>query len=62
MNVLRLACTRRLAPRIENLAEWRAHLLTRLRQQIDVTADAELTKLLDELAAYPAPGSKVGAT
>src|SRR5205807_10062998 len=39
-----------------NLAEWRAHLLARLRQQIDATADAELTALLDELAAYPAPG------
>ena len=58
VNVLRLSLhPKGLAPRIENLAEWRAHLLTRLRQQIDVTADAELTKLLDELAAYPAPGS-----
>jgi len=58
VNVLRLSLhPKGLAPRIENLAEWRAHLLTRLRQQIDVTADAELTKLLDELAGYPAPGS-----
>jgi len=58
VNVLRLSLhPKGLAPRIENLAEWRAHLLTRLRQQIDVTADPELTKLLDELAAYPAPGS-----
>jgi len=57
VNVLRLSLhPEGLAPRIENLAEWRAHLLTRLRQQIDVTADAELTRLLDELAAYPAPG------
>src|SRR6187431_170949 len=56
VNVLRLSLhPNGLAPRIENLAEWRAHLLTRLRQQIDATADAELTKLLDELAAYPAP-------
>ena len=45
-----------LAPRIANLPEWRAHLLMRLRQQIDVTADGELIKLLDELSAYPAPG------
>jgi hypothetical protein len=57
VNVLRLSLhPKGLAPRIENLAEWRAHLLTRLRQQIDVTADAELTRLLDELAGYPAPG------
>jgi transcriptional regulator with XRE-family HTH domain len=58
VNVLRLSLhPEGLAPRIENLAEWRAHLLARLRQQIDVTADATLGKLLDELAAYPAPGS-----
>ena len=42
VNVLRLSLhPQGLAPRIENLAEWRAHLLARLRQQIDVTADAE---------------------
>jgi transcriptional regulator with XRE-family HTH domain len=57
VNVLRLSLhPNGLAPRIENLAEWRAHLLMRLRQQIDVTADGTLTKLLDELAGYPAPG------
>lgn len=58
VNVLRLSLhPKGLAPRIANLAEWRAHLLARLRQQIDVTADSELTRLMDELAAYPAPGS-----
>ena len=57
VNVLRLSLhPEGLAPRIENLGEWRAHLLARLRQQIDATADAELSKLFDELAAYPAPG------
>ena len=57
VNVLRLSLhPKGLAPQIENLGEWRAHLLMRLRQQIDVTADGELTRLLDELAAYPAPG------
>jgi transcriptional regulator with XRE-family HTH domain len=56
VNVLRLSLhPKGLAPRIENLAEWRAHLLARLRQQIDVTADSVLTMLFDELAAYPAP-------
>ena len=43
-----------LAPRIANLAQWRVHLLTRLRQQIDVTADPVLQDLLTELSAYPA--------
>jgi transcriptional regulator with XRE-family HTH domain len=44
-----------LAPRIVNLAEWRAHLLARVRQQIDLTADTELVELAGELQAYPAP-------
>jgi transcriptional regulator with XRE-family HTH domain len=56
VNVLRLGLhPDGLAPRIENLAEWRGHLLARLRQQIDVSADAVLAALHDELAAYPAP-------
>jgi transcriptional regulator with XRE-family HTH domain len=44
-----------LAPHIANLAEWRAHLLGRLRRQVEITADPELTALLDELKSYPAP-------
>ena len=56
VNVLRLSLhPKGLAPRIANLAEWRAHLLARLRHQIDVTADGELAALMDELAAYPVP-------
>ena len=40
VNVLRLSLhPDGLAPRIANLAEWRAHLLARLRRQIEVTAD-----------------------
>jgi transcriptional regulator with XRE-family HTH domain len=46
-----------LAPRIANLVEWRAHLLARLRQQIDLSADPELVDLTKELQAYPAPRS-----
>jgi transcriptional regulator with XRE-family HTH domain len=62
VNVLRLSLhPQGLAPRIENLAEWRAHLITRLRQQIDATADAALMALLEELAAYPAPGGTKAA-
>ena len=44
-----------IAPRIANLAQWRAHLLERLQQQIAVTGDAVLSALHDELAALPAP-------
>jgi len=45
-----------LAPRIANLAEWRAHLLARLQQQIDRSGDAQLVALHAELAAYPTRG------
>jgi transcriptional regulator with XRE-family HTH domain len=56
VNVLRLSLhPNGLAPRTENLAEWRAHLLARLRHQIDVTADPVLIRLLRELRDYPAP-------
>ncbi len=56
INVLRLSLhPQGLAPRIANLAEWRAHLLERLRQQISATGDPVLTRLLEELSAYPAP-------
>ena len=43
------------APRIVNLAEWRGHLLHRLRQQVDLTADPVLIELQRELLSYPAP-------
>lgn len=56
VNVLRLSLhPDGLAPRILNLAEWRAHLLERLRQQITATGDPILAALLKELAAFPAP-------
>jgi transcriptional regulator with XRE-family HTH domain len=56
-NMLRLSLhPQGLAPRIANLAEWRGHLLARLRRQIDATADPALASLLQELRAYPAPG------
>jgi transcriptional regulator with XRE-family HTH domain len=56
INVLRLSLhPDGLAPKIRNLAEWRAHLLERLRKQIEATADAHLTDLLKELLQYPAP-------
>ena len=50
VNVLRLSLhPGGLAPRIANLAEWRAHLLDRLRRQIVVTNDPVLADLLREL-------------
>lgn len=54
INVLRLSLhPTGLAPRIRNLAVWRAHLLERLRRQVDATQDAELIALLRELRSYP---------
>jgi len=61
INVMRLALhPGGLAPRIANLAEWRAHLLERLRRQVEATADPALAALLAELAALegPAPPSR----
>jgi transcriptional regulator with XRE-family HTH domain len=56
VNVMRLALhPEGLAPRIANLAEWRAHLIGRLRREIELTADAGLEILLAELSSYPAP-------
>jgi transcriptional regulator with XRE-family HTH domain len=54
INVLRLSLhPEGIAPKIANLAQWRAHLLERLQQQIATTGDAALQALHDELAAYP---------
>ncbi len=54
VNVLRLSLhPAGLAPRIDNLGEWRAHLLHRLQQQIDRSGDAVLAALLEELSRYP---------
>jgi transcriptional regulator with XRE-family HTH domain len=56
LNVLRITLhPDGMAPRIVNLGEWRAHLLARLRRQVEVSADATLAELLQELSAYPAP-------
>jgi transcriptional regulator with XRE-family HTH domain len=60
VNVLRLSLhPQGLAPRIANLVQWRAHILERLRHQVQATGDAKLGALLDELRAYPvAPGGE----
>lgn len=59
VNVLRLSLhPDGLAPFIVNLAEWRHHLLGRLRLQADAAADPALYDLLGELETYPAPSSR----
>ncbi len=61
VNVLRLSLhPGGLAPAIANLAEWREHLLQRLRDQIAVTGDPVLIRLLAELSGYPAPAQAEG--
>jgi transcriptional regulator with XRE-family HTH domain len=61
VNVLRLSLhPGGLAPRIANFAEWRAHLLARLRRQIDGTADPVLVELLHELSSHPKPAIPAG--
>jgi transcriptional regulator with XRE-family HTH domain len=44
-----------IAASIVNWHAWRAHALSRLQRQIDVSGDDTLSALRDELAAYPAP-------
>lgn len=59
VNVLRLTLhPKGLAPRVANLHEWRAHLLDRLRREVQLTADPDLAELLTELKAYPIPGGQ----
>src|SRR5690554_6799257 len=59
VNVLRLSLhPQGLAARIDNLAEWRAHVFERLERQIEFTNDEKLAALLEELRSFP--GSKAG--
>jgi hypothetical protein len=53
MNAMRLSLhPKGVAPRIENIAEWRTHLLARLRQQVELTGDEVLKGLLEEVSTY----------
>jgi transcriptional regulator with XRE-family HTH domain len=63
LNVLRASLhPHGLAPRIVNFAEWRAHVLHRLRRQVEASGDGSLAELLDELTRLPAPpGAMSGA-
>lgn len=42
-----------LAPRIRNLAQWRHHLIERLRREVAVSGSHELSTLLTEIDSYP---------
>ena len=44
-----------MAPRIANIVEWREHMVSRLKQQVEITADPVLADLLREVSEYPAP-------
>lgn len=60
MNVLRLSLhPGGLAPRISNLAEWKRHIIDRLRHQAAESGDQVLEDMIEELRGYPAPASKI---
>jgi transcriptional regulator with XRE-family HTH domain len=44
-----------LASRIVNLAQWRAHVMERLRRQANARGDPVLSELLEEIQDYPNP-------
>ena len=50
------------APRIVNLGQWRAYLLSRLRRQILRCSDPELAQLYTELSALPSPDAAADLT
>ncbi|GAA0567624.1 helix-turn-helix transcriptional regulator [Craurococcus roseus] len=55
VNGMRLSLhPRGLAPRIANLPRWRAHLLERLRRQVDASGDRKLAALLEEVRSFGA--------
>jgi hypothetical protein len=50
-----------IAPRVANFGEWRDHLLSRLRRQVELTADPALAALLTEASGYPIPAGFTAA-
>lgn len=58
VNVIRVSLhPRGLAPRIGNIRQWRAHVIARLMRQVDVSGDAVLAALLEEVKGFPVPAS-----
>ena len=61
INVLRLSLhPQGIASRMDNYAQWREHLLDRLRRQVATTSDPALFALLEELRALPSPDVSAG--
>jgi transcriptional regulator with XRE-family HTH domain len=57
-NALRLALhPEGLAPRINNLAQWRHHLIGRLRREVAASGSDTLADLLAELESHPGPAA-----
>lgn len=48
-----------LGPRILNFIEWRAHVVTVLRQQVEARTDPTIQALLAEVMTFPAPAGGV---
>lgn len=62
-NILRIGLhPKGLTPHIINYTEWRKHILEYLNQQIELTADAFLVELLEELESYPNPNQTQDAS
>jgi transcriptional regulator with XRE-family HTH domain len=56
VNVLRLSLhPQGVGPRIVNYVEWRAHVMARLKRDLDLTGDSAIAAMIDELRAYPVP-------
>lgn len=45
-----------MASQIRNFEQWRAHVVRRVRRQLERTAAPGLTELLADIEAYPVPG------
>jgi transcriptional regulator with XRE-family HTH domain len=62
INVLRVSLhPDGMAPSIVNLAQWRRHVLFRLRRQADRSGDPFLHELYEELSGYPGAGGAAEA-
>jgi transcriptional regulator with XRE-family HTH domain len=56
VNLLRLCLhPAGLAPRIANLRQWRAQVVSRLQRQIEISGDPALIDLSEEICDYPVP-------
>src|SRR5690606_41806542 len=62
LNVLRLSMhPDGMARNILNLAEWRAHMIDRVRRHVALTADAALAQLSRGLRGFPGAGGEAMA-